>query len=245
MLEQAVILAGGAGTRLRPLVSDVPKPLAAIAGRPFIEYLLMQVRAHDIRQVVVCAGYRAEALMAHLGDGRRWDIEVVFSVEETPLGTGGALSRALPHISGDRCLVMNGDSFFDIPIGELYTAHVQAGSAITIALARAERSSRFGSVAIDPNGNVTEFLEKSSVPGPALINAGLYIIERRELASIPAGKPVSLEREIMPAMIGHGLRGVVFDAYFVDIGVPEDFIKAQQHTATWKRIAGAGPDDAS
>jgi NDP-sugar pyrophosphorylase family protein len=235
--RQALILAGGAGTRLRPLVHDLPKALAVVAGRPFIEYLLMQLRGNGIRQAVVCAGYRADALQAYLGDGSAWGMELVFSVESSPLGTGGAIRQALPRITGERCLVMNGDSFFDIPIADLDLAHERSGASLTVALAKSAGSTRYGSVVIDQLGKVIEFHEKSPVARSDFLNAGLYIIERDQVARFAADRPVSLEREILPALIGHGLHGIAFDGYFVDIGVPEDFFLAQQNIALWERVA--------
>jgi NDP-sugar pyrophosphorylase family protein len=236
MIRQALILAGGAGTRLRPLVSDLPKPLAPVAGRPFIDYLLLQLRANGINRAVVCAGYRADALMAHLGDGSAWGIELEFSVEDQPLGTGGALRLAAQHLAGDRCLVMNGDSLFDIPLPEFDAEHVRSGATFSIALATEGEASRYGSVAIDSGGWVTDFEEKSNREEPTLINAGLYMIERKELEQIPAARPVSLEREIMPALIGSGLRGQAFEGYFVDIGVPDDYLRAQSDHEVWERL---------
>jgi NDP-sugar pyrophosphorylase family protein len=225
---QAIILAGGLGTRLRPLVSDIPKPMAEVAGRPFMEYLLLQLRRAGVTRVVICAGFKAEPLNAYFGDGSRWGAALEYSIEPEPLGTAGALKLAEPLLSGDRWLVMNGDSFLDISLAGLAEAHRRTPAPATIALARVADVQRYGSVNCAEDGSLTRFVEKGHSTGPGLVNGGIYVIERRTLELIPDRGATSLERDVLPQLVGRGLRGVQSDAFFIDIGVPEDFLRAQQ-----------------
>jgi len=227
---QAIILAGGLGTRLRPTVGDVPKSMAAVGGRPFLEHLLHQLQRAGFDSVVICAGYRADQVTAHLNDGTAYRLAIEISTEEQPMGTGGALKLAEPLLRGDRWLLMNGDSYFDIPLDDLVRHHEAAKARATIALVRVDDAARYGAVSLDDGGAVTAFVEKGTTSGAASINAGLYVIEREVLALIPAGTAVSLERDVLPALIGRGLHGVEFEGFFIDIGVPADYDRAQ-HSA--------------
>jgi NDP-sugar pyrophosphorylase family protein len=225
---QAIILAGGLGTRLRGTVDGVPKSMAPVAGRPFLEFLLLQLRRSGFAGAVVCAGYRAGQLRAEFGDGSRWGIELAYSVEPEPLGTAGAIRLARPLLRGRRWLLMNGDSFFGISLAELVAADRHARATATIALASVDDARRYGRVECAPDGVVTRFVEKSDADGAGLVNAGIYVLGAAVLAAIPAGRPVSLEREVLPGFVGHGLHGVPFDAPFIDIGAPDDYRRAQR-----------------
>jgi NDP-sugar pyrophosphorylase family protein len=237
-ISQAIILAGGAGTRLRPVVSDVPKPLAPVCGRPFIEYLIAQLAAAGIPRAVVLAGVMADRLRSTLGD-QLLGVEIVYSVEPAPLGTAGALKHAETMLDGDRWLLLNGDSLVDIDLSALSDAHRPDAALATMALVRVDDSRRFGGVSIARDGSVVSFVEKPNSSEATLINAGVYVIERRLLNEIPADAAVSLERAILPALIGRGLRGEAFSAYFVDIGVPEDYLRAQQACAVFDGLIRA------
>ncbi len=233
---QAIILAGGAGTRLRSLISDVPKSMAPVAGRPFLEYLLHQLRRDGFTRVVLCAGHLAPQLREHFELGLRWGVEIEYSVEQEPLGTGGALRLALPMLLGDRWLVMNGDSLFDVSLAGLVATHRQASVPATLGLVRVEDAGRYGSIETAADGAVTAFVEKADAAGPGLVNGGLYVIERSTLELIPEGRPASLEREVLPRLVGRGLRGVVLDGFFIDIGVPHDYLRAERAEA-FRRLA--------
>lgn len=236
--QQAVILAGGLGTRLRSAVADVPKVMADVGGRPFLEYIIDQLRHAGVDDAVVCVGYRAEAIERHFGDGARWGIRLAYSVESQPLGTGGALRLARPMLSGDRWLVMNGDSFFDISLALLGAAHRPAQTPVTIALGRVADARRYGEVTLSSDGLITAFVEKpaTQAPVPGLINTGLYIIERPVFDLIPADRPASFERDVLPQLVGGRLRGAVFDGYFIDIGVPEDYARARRELPLRPRL---------
>lgn len=229
--DRAIILCGGLGTRLRPAVAEVPKSMAPVRGRPFLEYLVAQLRLNGFASVVMCAGFKAETIRAHFGDGQRFGLEIEYSIESAPLGTGGALRLAAPKLVGRRWLLMNGDSLFDISLRELLDAHDRARTDITIALAHMADARRYGRVTLDEDGVVAGFNTNTDSSAPGLINSGLYIIQRSLLGLIPADRPVSFERDVVTSLIGHGVRGAVFDGYFVDIGVPEDYTRAQQAAA--------------
>lgn len=232
----ALILAGGAGTRLKPLVADRPKPLAETAGRPFIEYILHQLRRAAIVDVVICSGYMGDVIARELGDGSRWGVDIAYSAEPTPLGTAGALKLAEPLLAGDRWLLMNGDSFFDISLADLMAAHDRHRPAMTLALARVADGQRYGSVTIDRAGVLQSFASAASQAGPALINGGVYVVERSVLDLIPADRPASLERDVIPMLLERDARGMVFDGYFIDIGVPDDYLRAQRETERFEQF---------
>ena len=221
----------------------MPKPMAPVDGRPFLEYLLFQLRAAGIPSAVLCVGYRADVIREHFGDGAPWGIELAYSVESEPMGTGGALKLAGPLLDTDALVLMNGDSLFDIPLAQLIAAHIEppTRAPATLALAQVADGNRFGGVSVDADGQVAAFVEKPDAPpdtsAPQCINGGLYMIERTTLDLIPADRPVSFEREVLPLLVGRGLRGMAFDAYFVDIGVPEDYLRAQHETDVFRRLA--------
>jgi NDP-sugar pyrophosphorylase family protein len=219
------ILAGGLGTRLRAVTGDrVPKPLVEVAGRPFLEYLLDQVSAAGFRDVCLLTGHGAEAIRARIGDGERWHLRIGYSQETTPMGTGGALRLAVGQLAAPRLLVMNGDSFLDASPTRLVEAHAAMNDArgilATLALVRVADASRFGSVTLGPDGGVTAFREKGDALGPGLVSAGVYVIEREMIDIIPAGRPISLERDIWPRYCDGRLSGVEVEGAFADIGTP-------------------------
>jgi D-glycero-alpha-D-manno-heptose 1-phosphate guanylyltransferase len=221
-------------------VSDVPKPLATVCGRPFAEYLIAQLAASGVARVTLLAGYMAEQLEAELGELSH-GVELAYSVEANPLGTGGAMRNALEFLTGDRWLVLNGDSLFDIDLFELTAAHTP-GTPATLALASVRDAGRYGCVSVDSGGSVTGFVEKSAEsPADGWINAGVYVIERSAVEVIASDRPVSLEREVLPALIGRGLRARQFEGYFIDIGVPDDYLRAQQECSVFERLISAAP----
>jgi len=218
----AVILAGGLGTRLRTVVADRPKVMAEVHGRPFICYLLNQLTVAGIRRIVLCTGYMAETVRALLGD-RYNGAELLYSVESKPLGTGGALRLALPLLTSDPVLVMNGDSFCAVELRQFAAEHSRRRAAASLALAEVTDISRYGAVTTAPNGAVTSFEEKGAREGKGLINAGIYLLARDRIAAIPPDEMISLERDIFPGLIGSGLYGSAQSGKFIDIGVPEDY----------------------
>ena len=218
----AVLLAGGLGTRLRSVVADRPKVLAPVAGRPFLAWLLEQVSAAGIRRAVLCTGHLAEQVEAAFGD--RWgDVQLVYSEETEPLGTGGALRHALPHLGAGPCFVLNGDSCCATPLAPLWQHHALRGARATLLATLVPDAARFGRLEADATGHVTGFHEKDGRHAPAWINAGVAVVARGVVERIPPARPASLEHEVWPALIGQGLIVLRRVAPFVDIGTPEDF----------------------
>ncbi|RPI83287.1 MAG: hypothetical protein EHM41_16280, partial [Chloroflexi bacterium] len=229
---KALILAGGLGTRLRPLLNDRPKPMAPIAGKPFLEYLLLQLSHYHVQDIILSIGYQAKLISDYFEDGKRWNLQIQYSYEEQPLGTAGAVKLAEDYLQGDTFLVLNGDSFFNLDLTSFIQQHHSKNAQATIALSAVESSQRYGRIELDQDGQILRFLEKSSEEGSqhttSLINAGVYLFNRPVLDIIPSGIPVSLEREIFPVLIGRQFYGVPYSAFFIDIGVPEDYLKLQQ-----------------
>lgn len=230
----AVILAGGLGTRLRSVVQDRPKALAEIAGRPFLTYLLDQLIKVNIGEVVLCTGYRSQQIRDTLGDRYR-GLGITYSVETFPLGTGGALRLALPLFRSDPVLVLNGDSYCDAEFGSFWQWHWRRQAVTSLLLTKVEDSQRFGRVQVAENGTVTAFQEKGTSAGPGLISAGIYLMSRYLVASIPGGTSVSLEREVFPRWVGHGLYGFETESRFMDIGTPDAFAGAGSFFASLAR----------
>jgi NDP-sugar pyrophosphorylase family protein len=218
----AVILAGGMGTRLREVVADKPKVLAEVNGRPFISYLLDQLADAGVGRVVLCTGYMAGLVSTALGSCYR-GMELRYSEETTPLGTGGAVRLALPLISNSPVFVMNGDSYCDLDLLSFINQHTAAAARASLALANVSDISRYGAVERATDNAVTWFAEKGGRQGEGLINAGIYLLEQSVIAAMPENEAASLERDLFPALIGHGLYGFMLSAKFIDIGIPSDY----------------------
>ncbi len=223
--EEAIILAGGLGTRLRAVVSDVPKPLAPVAGRPFLAWLLDRLAAHGMRRVVLATGYLADRVEAVVGP--RWaGMEVSYSVEAAPLGTGGALRQAAACLQGDAVHVLNGDTWLDYAPAALEAAAVRACAPMAIALASVDDVARYGAVEMR-DGFAVGFREKGE-GGAGWINAGCYFLTAEALGALPALEAFSFEREVLqPRAAAHEVAAFVQTAGFIDIGVPDDYAKAQ------------------
>ncbi len=222
---QALVLAGGAGTRLRPLTESVAKPALPLAGRPHIAYVIDWLAGHGVDDVVVSCGHAADAVRKALRDFDGPSIR--FAEEPDPRGTAGAIRYAQEQL-GERFFVINGDVLCDLDLSALAAHHERAGAIATIALYPVDDPSAYGLVRRREGGEITAFLEK---PEPAEsdtdeINAGAYLLERAMLDEVPPGREVSIEREVFPKLIGPGLHGVRLDGYWLDIGTPERFLQA-------------------
>jgi NDP-sugar pyrophosphorylase family protein len=220
------ILAGGLGSRLRPAVSDRPKVLARIGGRPFLTYLFDQLIAMGLREVVLCTGYLGDQITMVFGQSYA-TLRLHYSQESVPLGTAGALRLALPLFKSKVVLVMNGDSYCEANLKEFWAWHNRQRANATLLLTEVFDTQRFGRVRVGNDGTVNDFEEKGSGSSPAWINAGIYLLKRHLLTEIPANRAVSLEREVFPAWVGRGLYGFRSEARFVDIGTPEAYGSAQ------------------
>lgn len=221
----AVILAGGLGTRLRSAVADRPKVLAEVGGRPFLSFLLDQLSIAGLRSVVLCTGYRGEQICQVMGDSYR-DLQLSYSQETRALGTAGALRLALPGLTSDPVLVMNGDSFCSVDLAGFWNFHCCHRAEATILLTRVALAHRYGGVKLDNNDAVIEFAEKRTNGGADWINAGIYLLSQQALLSIPEDRPVSLEYETFPSLVGRGLYACKTGGRFLDIGTPDDFASA-------------------
>ena len=227
------MLVGGLGTRLRSAYADGPKPLAPIEGKPFLSYLLKLLADAGLFRVVLCVGYRAQQIEEWLGDGRSLGLDIRYSHEDEPMGTAGALKLAYSRYArGKRILAMNGDSILQLSLAAMHESHRKSGVVATIALAHVPDTSRYGSVAVNEMGLATSFREKNNEQAPGFINGGIYIFEPSAMELIPQGRPASLEREILPALLSRGLLAFKSEGYFIDIGVPQDLVRAQAELAS-------------
>jgi mannose-1-phosphate guanylyltransferase len=232
---QALILAGGEGTRLRPLTSTVPKPVVQLVNRPFISYMLEWLRRHDVDDVILSCGFMAEGVRSVLGDGSRYGIRLRYLEEPRPLGTGGALKFA-QELLDERFFMLNGDVLTDIDLTDQLAQHERTGARATLALIEVDDPSAYGLVRLEPDRAVKEFVEKPELDqiDTNLINAGAYILHRDVLDIMPpAGTNVSIEREVFPRLVGAGLCALPLSGYWMDIGVPERYLQA-----TWDILEG-------
>lgn len=224
---KAVILVGGEGTRLRPLTYTCPKSLLPICNIPFLERQMAWLAGHGVDEVVLSLGYLPDAFVRHFPEGSFRGVALRYAVEDTPLGTAGAIHFAAQGID-ERILVCNGDVFTNLDVNALVGMHEHSGAQATIALTQVTDPSAFGVVPTGDDGRVLAFVEKPSREDAPTdwVNAGTYVLEPSVLESIPSGRKVSIEREIFPALIGHGLFAMKSDAYWIDIGTPEKFLQA-------------------
>ncbi len=228
---KALILAGGFGTRLRPLSCTRPKLLFPVAGRPVIDWILQGLSRGGVETAILAVNYMAESLVRYLGP-TRFNMGVLYSREARPMGTGGPIKMAEGLLRGcETFLVLNGDVLSDLDYRRLIQFHTEKGALATIALYQVEDPSRYGSVEVDGDGRILRFVEKPE-PGKApsnLVNAGIYVFDRRIFGYIPEGKRVSTEREIFPALAAEGaLYGYEVKGLWVDIGLPEDYLTANR-----------------
>jgi NDP-sugar pyrophosphorylase family protein len=219
------ILAGGAGSRLRAVIGERQKVVAEVAGRPFLAHGLDRLDAAGFRDAVLCVGYRADEVEARLGTAHG-GLRLRYSREETPLGTAGALRRALPLLEGDPVLVLNGDSFCAADLAAFCAWHVREGSDASLVVVPREDATRYGLVEVDAEGSVLSFAEKQPGAGAGWINAGIYLLARERLVELPTSVPLSLERDVLPAWVGRGLRAWRSDARFLDIGTDRSYAGA-------------------
>lgn len=224
----AIILGGGFGTRLRTVVADRPKVLAEVAGRPFLDYLLDQLIAANVDEVILSTGFMAELIESHYGSSYR-ALPVRYAREESPLGTGGAIKLAGAKATSDTLLVMNGDSYVDLFLSCALEFHAQQGSDGTFVLVKVPDTSRFGSVEVnEETSQINAFREKAASSGSGLINGGIYVLRRTLLDSVPEGK-VSFERELAPEWIKtKTIRGYQATCKFIDIGIPESYEESHE-----------------
>lgn len=224
---KAVILAGGFGKRLRIAVEDVPKPMAPIAGKPFLEHQIRLLKDQGINEIVLCVYYMADKIKSYFGDGRSLGVDITYSEEEMPLGTGGALKKAEQYLKDGPFLVLNGDTYSQIDIEKFYAFHQEKKSQYTISLMKASHSLSTGNVIVN-DGLIIDFAEKQDIATDT-INSGIYLFEPSIFSHIPSNINVSLERETFVQLARSGLlHGYHNDGYFIDIGLPETYYQFRQ-----------------
>jgi NDP-sugar pyrophosphorylase family protein len=221
----AAILAGGMGTRLRPVVGELPKVLAPVHGRPWLAFLLDRLAAAGLREVILLTGRGAEQVRAGLGDSHG-ELRLRYAAEPESLGTAGALRHALPLLAAPQVLLLNGDSYVEADLSAFLAFHRRRPTAASLVMANVTDAARYGRLEVAPDGRVLRFREKDSA-GPGWINAGAYLLDRRLVESIPAGRAVSLEREMLPRWLAGAGLAAFPGRRFLDIGTPESYAEAE------------------
>ena len=224
MFREAVILVGGLGTRLSHILGNVPKPMAPVYGKPFLTYVLDRLIDAGITHAVLATGHMHEVIENYFHQQYR-SLTLSYSRETTPLFTGGAILKAAQQISSDNFLVLNGDTLFDIDYVRLYELHQSSASPITLALRHVSDAGRYGAVELTDT-TITAFREKDPLTQDGLINGGIYAISRQWLLAQPLPEKFSFEKDLLQHT--PNLSGMVFDNYFIDIGIPEDYHRAQR-----------------
>lgn len=227
MVKEAIILAGGLGTRLKNVIHNIPKPMAPINNKPFLEYQLNYLKSYGIRQVVISVGYKKEIIIGYFRN-RFNDIEIVYSIENKPLGTGGGIKKALKQISENSVFVLNGDTMCTVNLKELFSFHVKKKSSLTITLKQLEDNVRYGNVEIDDDNRIVEYSEnKSSSDG--YINSGVYLVNRNVFNSLKLPNVFSIETDCFAKFYKtKNFFGFIYSGLFIDIGIPEDYYRAQK-----------------
>jgi mannose-1-phosphate guanylyltransferase len=226
---QAIVLVGGEGTRLRPLTDSIPKPALTLVDRPFLAYMVEWLAAHGVTEVVLACGFMPDQLRAALGESEHGGVGVRYVTEPERRGTAGGIRYAAEVLGdelGERFLALNGDLLTDLDLTALLRAHEERSARATLALHPVADSSAYGLVSCRDDGAVTAFTEKTGEAVPGEINAGAYVLERSVLDLIPAGREVSIERELFPRLVGAGLHALCLDGYWMDIGTPERYLQA-------------------
>ncbi len=226
MTINAMILAGGLATRLGDAAKDTPKVLMDINGKPFITYHLEQLRKAKINRVIVCTGHLSEKISEIIGHSYK-DMDIVYSNEQFPLGTGGAIANASNLILSDKCLVMNGDSYINTHLDKFVEWHEKNDFPGSILVTNAKKENRYGNIKVSTTGRIKSFSEKGDVKGKRYISTGHYIFDMNLIRDIPTNRSVSLEHDCFPFWIDDGLGGFYRRAKFIDIGTPESLKEAQ------------------
>lgn len=228
MLKEAIILAGGFGTRLQSVVNDVPKPMAPINNEPFLNYVFDYLKHYQIEHVVLSTGYLSEKIVEYYKTDYK-GIKVSYAKEEMPLGTGGGIRLAMTKCTTNDILVLNGDSFFDVDINIHYKNHISKHADCTLALRKVDNAARYGTIVLGRENTIESFREKDNIEQAGLINGGVYILNRElYLKKTEEAKAFSIEKDFYERKIKElQIFGFEYTGYFIDIGIPEDYKKAQ------------------
>jgi NDP-sugar pyrophosphorylase family protein len=234
------VLCGGQGTRLRSVLVDQPKSMALISGTPFLKLLLDQLSSQGVTDVILGTGYMAEKIEGYFGSGNKCGVHIRYSREREPLGTGGALKLAEPLIS-DPVLVLNGDSYVDWSLVAMLELFEAKDADMVVVLQAVGDVTRYGTVALDQHGRITQFVEKGARGVPGLINAGVYLLRKQIVSDLPAGRAISLEKDVLPRLLKCRVYGLVCTGLFIDIGIPDDLKRAQTLLASRVDTASHDP----
>lgn len=228
---ELLILAGGMGSRLKGVVDNIPKPMAPINGKPFLEFLLKYVSKYKVRKIVLCLSYKHEVVSQHFGN-RYEDISICYSIEDYPMGTGGAIKKGLGQCSGKQVVLINGDTFYSVNLDDFYSFHVCKGADVSLSLKPMKQFSRYGSVVVDGH-RVVNFKEKQH-QDYGLINGGWYVINSDIFVKHNMPDKFSFEQDFLENKnITIDISAKIVDGNFIDIGVPEDYEKAQNCLPLW------------
>lgn len=239
---KAVVMAGGEGTRLRPLTLDVPKPFLRVAGKPAIEYALDALVRAGIQDIIVTTFYKPERLIQHLSGGARLKARIFYSVEDEAMGTAGGVAKCLPLLGNDTVVVLSGDVIADVNIKALVDAHQRSGAVATMALTQVENPTEFGIVGLDESGRIVRFKEKPKAEEvfSNLVNAGIYVLSPEALREVPQGQQFDFSKQLFPKLLESGkrLQGVPLEGFWMDVGRPSDLLKAS-HALGQKHHGGS------
>jgi mannose-1-phosphate guanylyltransferase len=225
---KALVLAGGEGLRLKPLLGTLPKCLAPVQGRPFIEWQIQLLREHGFREFVLCVGVGARAVTGLLGDGSRLAVAIQYSFEVTPLGTGGAIKNASGLVAG-RFLCANGDTLAEFSLTEMEARHESLGARVSVLCRKVADVAEKGTLVVGEGGRILRFDEKTAEGSSGLINCGFYLMEEDVLDCVAPGQPVSLEKETFPRLLESGVKLAACETSgaFVDIGTPKEYLRVK------------------
>jgi len=231
-VTEAVFLAGGFGTRLQSVVKDVPKPMADINGKPFLHYLILFYKKQGIKHVVLSVGYLHEVVQDYFGNSYQ-GVKISYAIEDSPLGTGGAIKKSLKLTQSNEVFVVNGDTMFAVNLKEIATFHFKNNSDFTLVAREVEDVSRYGNVVLGGNKRILGFFEKNDKSGKGYINGGVYLINKSYLNHFSFPEKFSIEKDFFEKYYQEGsFYGKPCHNYFIDIGIPEDYLKAQKEFAS-------------
>lgn len=228
---QSIVLAGGFGTRLQGVVKDLPKPMAPVNGKPFLTYILDYLSDYGYQKAILSVGYMHEKIENYFGNHYK-SLTIEYAVETEPLGTGGGIVNAMQRCSSDNVLVLNGDTLFHVDLAAFETFHQQKGCLMSMVLRQMPDVGRYGSVQTDTEGRITLFAEKNTATGQGFINGGIYLINRQLFKKYPQSQKFSFEKDLMEKIYcSEPIFGFRSNAYFIDIGIPDDYARAQSELA--------------
>jgi D-glycero-alpha-D-manno-heptose 1-phosphate guanylyltransferase len=224
---QVIILAGGQGTRLKSVVKDIPKVMAPIDGNPFLNYIINNLKRYELTKIIISTGYKSDTIEDYYGNN------FIYSKELTPLGTGGAIAFAKPFLTEETFIVINGDTFFDIDYKDLIDKHIRTKAKITVALTKVKDTSRYIRFRLDKENRIVE-MEGRGIEKPGVSIGGIFIFNKEVLEDFPIKGP--LEEIVFPKYINNGLFGWVYDGFFIDIGIPEDYERCQKYLPKFSKL---------